>query len=144
MTDILDRPTIAEPLIELERAPGSGDSPSVAVRTLLAVLCGAAAAIHFAMAPAHAAEWRVEGVAFVASAWIQAVLAIALAVRPSRRWLTAAVVCNLAFIGAWAFSRTAGLPSGPNAGVVEAVTSVDLTCVVLEGLIVAVAIAALL
>ncbi len=139
MTDILERPQLSVPDMDLEPEAPTWVAPSPAARALLAVLCGAAAAIHFAMVPAHAAEWRAEGIAFIAAAWIQAALAVALVVRPTRRWLQAAVVVNLVFIGAWALSRTMGLPAGPNAGTAEAVTIVDLSCVVFEALTVLVA-----
>ena len=113
MTDVLEQPLDAAPLLDLEPEVRPPVEPPVGPRVLLAVLLGAAAAIHFAMVPAHAAEWRAEGVAFILSAWVQAVLAIAVLVRPTRRWLQAVVVANLAFIAVWAFSRTAGLPVRP-------------------------------
>jgi hypothetical protein len=39
---------------------------------------------------------------------------------------------NLAFVGAWAVSRTAGLPFGENAGHAGSLGFLDLTCVALE------------
>ena len=38
-------------------------------------------------------------------------------------------IFNLGFIGVWALSRTAGLPVGPNAGIAESASLVDLTVV---------------
>ena len=87
MTDLLEQPLDAAPLLDLESEFRPPVETPVGPRVLLAVLLGAAAAIHFAMVPAHAAEWRAEGVAFILSAWVQAVLAIAVVVRPTRRWL---------------------------------------------------------
>jgi len=144
MTDILERPQLATPLVELEPDIETLDTSSSPARVLVAVLCGAAAAIHFAMVPAHAAEWRAEGVAFVIAGLIQAALALAVLIRPSRRWLWAVVGVNLVFIAAWALTRTAGMPAGPNSGVVQAVTIVDLSCVAFEALAVLTAIALLL
>jgi hypothetical protein len=64
--------------------------------------------------------------------WLQPLIAALVLFAPSRALLRAAVVANLAFIGAWVMSRTAGLPFGENAGHAESVGFVDLTRVALE------------
>ena len=142
MTDLLERDGTGV-VVDPEPVDIDDTTTSPAARAMLAVLCGAAAAIHFAMAPAHAAAWRLEGIGFMIAGWIQVMLAVVLVVRPSRRWLGLAIVTNLAFIGVWGLSRSAGLPVGPSSGIKEAATSVDLTCVVIEALIVLVAVAVL-
>jgi hypothetical protein len=144
MTDLLERDGPAILVVDPEPVGGRVEPLSLAARTMLVVLCGAAAAIHFAMVPAHAAQWRVEGIGFMIAGWIQVLLAVMLVVRPTRRWLALTIVANVAFIGAWALSRTVGLPAGPNSGIKEAVTSVDLACVVAEALTVLAAAAVLI
>ncbi len=139
MTDVLERPFDSVPTLDLEPEPAPPADYGTAARVLLAVLLGAAAAIHFAMVPAHAAVWKAEGVAFMVSAWIQVVLAIVVLARPSRRILQLVVGVNLVFVGVWALSRTAGLPAGPNSGTAEAMTIVDLSCVAFEALAAALA-----
>jgi len=134
MTDLIDRTT---PLTE----PGSSPEVrtdrhrlelSLPLRALLACLLLAAAVIHIAMVPAHAGESTVEGLTFVAAGWAQLLLAIAVVVQPTRRVLAWTIGLSLAFVGAWAFSRTLGLPYGAHIGQAEPVSSVDLTAVGLE------------
>lgn len=112
---------------------------SIPLRVALAGLLTGAAVIHFALVPSHAGEALVEGLTFAAAGWVQLVLAVALLTRPSRRTLAIAIGVNLAFIGAWALSRTAGLPYGAHPGVSEPVSSVDLTAVAVEAVAVLVA-----
>jgi hypothetical protein len=111
---------------------------SAAGRVLLATLSGVAGAIHLVMVPSHSGESVVEGVGFLLAGWFQIGIAILLVTRPSRALLRFTMAGNLAFIGAWAVSRTWGLPLGEHAWHAETVSSVDLTCVGIEaGLVVA-------
>src|SRR5688572_18183739 len=103
-------PAAAEP------AP-AGVAPSTGV--LLAALSGAAGAIHLAMVPSHMDEWAAEGIAFVVAGWLQLVFAVAVLLRPARRLLPAGVALNAVFVAAWAITRTAGAPFGPNSGHAE-------------------------
>jgi hypothetical protein len=100
----------------------------------LAALVAGAGAIHFAMGPIHASDSLTDGILFALTGWFQISLAIALAVRPNRGVLIATIVSSIVFMGAWALSRTAGLPWGSHAGVAEDVGSIDLLAVVFEGL----------
>lgn len=100
----------------------------------LAALVAGAGAIHFAMGPIHASESLTDGLMFALVGWFQICLAIALAVRPNRGVLIATIASSLVFIGAWAVSRTVGLPFGGHEGLVEDVGSIDLLAVVFEGL----------
>ncbi len=144
MTDLFDAPSEAEAERPVEPA-GVGDVPeagraTTAAHLLLAATLLGAGAIHMVMVPSHLDESTVDGVGFIASAWVQLALAVAVLVRPRRRVLTAALIANLAFVAAWAWSRTSGLPVGANPGEAEAVTFVDGACVALE--LVAIAVAA--
>lgn len=115
----------------------SGVLPSFGVRAVLAALGAGAAAIHFAMIPAHAQEWMLLGVGFAVVGWLQMAGAAAVMTRPSRRVLWAIVVVNLGALAVWAWSRSFGLPWGPGAGTPDPLTNVDLTAAILEGLAVA-------
>jgi hypothetical protein len=82
--------------------------------------------IHIAMVPAHAGGGLLEPLGFAAVAWFQlTVAAVVLAGRAERRLYQLAALGNLAVLGLWAWSRTAGLPVGSHAGGAEAVTGVD-------------------
>lgn len=98
----------------------------------MATLSAAAAVIHFVMVPSHMDEFAAEGIAFAVAGWLQLLAAFWLWTQPTRPLLAFTVVTNAAFVGAWAWSRTAGLPVGPEAGVAEEVSVVDLTAVGLE------------
>jgi hypothetical protein len=103
---------------------------------VLAALSVGAALVHIAMVPAHAAEWLPEGLAFAAAAWLQLAFAAAVLGRPRRALLSAAALANAVFVAAWAVTRTAGMPFGPQAGSVESVAAVDLTCAAFEAALV--------
>lgn len=97
-------------------------------RVALAALSLGAAAVHFAMVPGHAGESRAEGIGFALAAWLGVAFAVAVVRRPTARVLAAGVVLHLALVGAWAVSRTAGLPGQA----AEEVGRVDLFAVGLE------------
>ena len=117
-------------------------SPSAFVRATLAAALLGAAVIHFAMVPQHMSEWAPEGIAFLASGWIQVALAIGVVLRPKRWMLLATVGASVVFIAAWAVTRIWGAPFGPNSGVAQPSSYVDIACVVLESAAVVVALAA--
>jgi hypothetical protein len=108
--------------------PGLAFSSFRRTEVLLAAgLSAGAAAIHMAAAPAHVEELGDLGLAFYWAALFQAGYAFVLAVRPlSSRTAWIGIGANLAFVGAWAFTRTVGLPmvgEGPEAiGVADATT----------------------
>jgi hypothetical protein len=141
MTDVLDdriagEPTRPPPVVTqaVERAATGPDASPASrpERWLLAALLAGAALIHAAMVPSHLGEAAVEGAGFVAAAWAQILLAVAVQLRPTRRVLVAVVVSSVALIAGWAVSRTAGLPFGAHAGHPESVSIVDGACVALE------------
>ena len=113
---------------------GSTDSFPLSTpgRGLLAVLSIGAATIHLVMVPAHAGEWLPEGIAFALAGWFALAFAVAVCVKPSRRWLEAGIAVNLVFVAAWAVTRYIGMPFGPGSGTKEVASLVDLTCVGLE------------
>jgi hypothetical protein len=84
------------------------------------------------MAPSHLGESAVEGTGFLVAAWLQLGLAVALVARPRRWVLWATIASSVALVGAWAVSRTAGLPFGEHSGHAEDVSLVDGATVALE------------
>ena len=97
-----------------------------------AVLSVGAAAIHAAAAGPHFEEWAPFGVLFAIAALAQAVWGALVLARPSARLVAAGVAGNVAIIAAWALSRTAGLPVGPDAGTPEPVAVLDAVASVFE------------
>jgi hypothetical protein len=96
-----------------------------------------AAAIHFAVMGEHFAEYAAFGVFFSAVAWLQALWAVGVIVLESRRLLVAGLVGNALVVLLWLFSRTIGLPIGPEAGAAEPAAFVDVLSTILEVAIVA-------
>jgi hypothetical protein len=133
VTDVLEPPPV----------DGTEPQPTPAGHALIASLLVGAGAIHVAMVPSHLDESTVEGVGFLVAGWTQLALAAALVLRPRRWVLGATAALNLALIGVWAWSRTAGLPFGGHGGQAESVSVVDGLCVVLEALAVVAALAVL-
>jgi hypothetical protein len=134
MTDVLDRldaPIHGEPPRTAPRA-SIGTTDDVRPRAALACLAIGAAAIHLAMVPAHMGEWALEGWAFIGAAWAQLLVAVLAFARPKRWVWWFAIATNVAFVAAWAVTRTSGIPFGPQRDLVEKVTVVDGACVAFE------------
>ena len=116
-----------------DHAPVSPQSRAGTDQWLLAALLLGAGAIHVAMAPSHLGESALEGAGFLAAAWVQLALGLAVLLRPpSRRLLLAVAGTSVALIAVWLVSRTAGLPFGAHAGHAESISVVDGVCVALE------------
>ena len=101
-------------------------------RLALAALAAGAGVVHLAMVPSHAHEWWALGIAFASVGWLQLALAVDLVARPGRRVVAAGVVLGALTVLAWAWTRTAGWPIGPDAGEREAMSLVDGVCSGLE------------
>ena len=81
------------------------------------------------MVPEHWQESPLYGGFFVAATVGQLGLAVLLA-RGSAPWLLAGnIAVQLGLVALWAVTRTAGIPLGPEAGMVEAVGLLDSLCV---------------
>jgi hypothetical protein len=101
-----------------------------------AILSFGAAAIHFAVSPEHFGEWAPYGVAFACLAWFQLLWAAAYLARPARRWASAAAAVNAGAVIVWVWSRTIGLPIGPDPGSTEPVGFADALSSGFEALLV--------
>jgi len=138
MTDVLDRLDVVEgPQPDPVPAPAQRTRPAdaglnPALLRIAASFSIAAGVIHLVMVPPHAGESLAEGLGFALAGWFQIITAWLLLNRKQRSLLLPIAIANVAFIGAWVWSRTAGLPVGAHKGIKEAVGFVDLTTVAFE------------
>jgi hypothetical protein len=95
-----------------------------------------AAGIHFAVIVPHFNEYRPYGVFFLAVAWFQAIWAVLVVTNEDRRLLLAGLAVNAVVVGIWVWSRTAGLPIGPEPGMPEEIGAADSISTALEAVIV--------
>src|SRR5258706_13126645 len=123
MTDVLDRlevldPLTSPPLPSKRRVRFDHGPPALRIAASLSVAAGV---IHLVMVPSHAGESLAEGAGFALAGWFQLLTAWLLLNRPTRALLGPIALANTAFIGAWVWSRTAGIPFGAPAGQSESV-----------------------
>jgi hypothetical protein len=129
----------------MRRAPeAAGSSLGRFLAWQAAAFSTGAASIHFSVISPHIEEWWLFGAFFLTVAWFQAATAVAIVASPNRRLVILAVAVNLLVIVIWLWSRTSGLPIGPEPGEPEAIGAPDVLSTVLEALLVAWAIAMLL
>ncbi len=107
-------------------------SPALLNSAMLLTL--GAAAIHFAVAPDHLAEYTIYGVFFIGLGLAQVALAAAVVLVPSQRLFTLAPAGTAAVIGLWLLSRTVGVPIAPIPWHPEAVGFPDVVATLLEGI----------
>jgi hypothetical protein len=88
--------------------------------------------IHVVVLPEHLREWWAAGVFFAVVSALEGGVAAAALFGPSRRVWQAALALSLATVAVWAWSRTAGLPFGPDPWTPEAVGRADVAASVLE------------
>ena len=112
--------------------------PIPAVYAALAVTSLATAGIHFAVMGEHFREYAAFGIFFSVVAWFQALWALGIVVAPTRPVIALGLAVNAAVVAIWIVSRTAGLPVGPEPGIAEPASFLDVLSTVLEIAIVAV------
>ena len=112
----------------------AGSSPAVYAAVGLSLV---AALVHLWVAPGHFEVWWGYGTFFLAAAFAQGLLAVALLRWPGRAMPLAGVLGNLAVVALYVVTRTSGVPFGPHAtraeetGVLDmATTAVELATVV--------------
>lgn len=97
-----------------------------AIAAPLATLSLAAAAIHFAVGPEHVVEYAPYGVLFLGLAWFQSLWALSYVVRSDARLGAVAIVVNFGAALVWLWSRTVGLPFGPEPRGPETIGALDV------------------
>lgn len=102
------------------------------VRVVAAACSLGAAVIHLAVIGDHLEQYAWFGLAFAVLATFQVAWSIAYVMGPSPALAAAAILVNVGTPLVWLWSRTIGLPVGPNVGVPEAVGTADLISTVLE------------
>ncbi|MEA2323762.1 MAG: hypothetical protein QOD81_3612 [Solirubrobacteraceae bacterium] len=110
-----------------------GAAPLPAIAVAAAGLFGAEA-VHTAVLASHWREWWAEGAFFGTLSIVEGALGAALLLAPGRRLARAGVLISIATIAVWAWSRSTGLPIGPEAGYPEPVGRADLVATLLEAL----------
>lgn len=122
---------------EMERSDAS-------LRDAVGILSIAAGVLHASVVQEHAEEAALFGAFFVVAALAQGVWGSLLLNGPAPQWvLTAGALGNLAIVGVWIVSRTAGLPLGREPGVAEVAGFLDLLTTSFEVLAIAGALALL-
>jgi hypothetical protein len=112
--------------------------PWPADRTVAAALSLGAAWVHFAYLGPHLRQWWAYGAFFLAAGAGQALFA-PLILRHPRRWLVlVGIAGNVAIVGLYVLTRTAGPPLGPHARVPEPAGAVDLATTAAEVVLVGV------
>jgi hypothetical protein len=120
--------------------PGARGSRVHDLRLILAAGLLGTAAIHAAVVPEHLAEWGAAGAFFIVLAAAELVVAVLLAwpggiqllAQPQRMVLLAGAVVSIGPLALWLYSRTLGMPFGPEPGVPEAVGLADVASSLLE------------
>jgi hypothetical protein len=114
-------------------------SPAIgrSIALILAGLSAGAAVIHLVAAPGHYVELGDLGAGFLVAAALQGAWIRWCLAGPSRRTALAGIALNVAILGAWAWTRSVGLPVGPFAGGPEPIGLPDGASVVFELLLVA-------
>lgn len=90
------------------------------------------AAIHLAVIPDHLNHWVVASAFFLALAMAEVAAGVLLLRRPGLNVLFAIAAVSAVPLVLWVWSRTAGLPFGPNPGVSEPVSLADSAASLLE------------
>jgi len=123
---------VTRPQADTGTPPAAGRQIDL-VRLLLVIGLIASAHIHAAVIPEHLGEWPAAGGFFALLTVAEiAVAAALLAARPHRFALIAAVVVSAGPLLVWLYSRTLGMPFGPDAGIPEVVGIPDVVCCALE------------
>jgi hypothetical protein len=117
----------------LSAAAGRGALRSqwLAARAAAALSLGAAW-IHLAYIESHWRDWWAYGAFFLACGLAQGLFVPAILRWPRRPLVLVGIAGNLAIVGMYVVSRTAGIPLGPHARVAERAGAIDLACTAAE------------
>jgi hypothetical protein len=109
-------------------APAATPVP-LRVAAVASVLAGL---IHYAVVPEHRGEWWLYAAFFTMLGAFEIVWAAAVWTSRQRWLLLLGVVVNIAVLAVWTYTRTAGLPFGPDAGEAEPIGTLDIACCLFE------------
>jgi hypothetical protein len=130
--------TAPDPPARTPRAvAGSRASPRAAAPAAAAALSLLAAWVHLAYAPSHLRQWWAYGAFFVAAGAGQALFAPLVLRRPVPWLALVGIAGNVAIVGMYVVTRTAGPPLGPHAHVPEPAGAIDLATTGVEVVLVA-------
>jgi hypothetical protein len=101
-------------------------------RLFVAVALFSSAAIHGAVIPGHLGHWVPAGAFFLVLALAELILGFLMLGRHHRDALPAVAAASIVPLALWLWSRTAGLPFGPDAGIPEPVGLADSAACILE------------
>lgn len=113
-------------------AGGGARSRARNLRVVLAAVLIGSATIHAAVVPGQLAAWTAAGVLFIVLSVAELVVAALIQVSQRRVMLIIAAAVSAVPLVLWIYSRTAGLPFGPAAGLPVAVGIPDIICCLLE------------
>lgn len=91
-----------------------------------------AAVVHVSVVPEHLSEWPAAGVFFIALALVEVMAAGPVLDRPVRTAAAIAATLSVAPLAVWLWSRTVGLPFGPDPGATESIGLADTAACLLE------------
>ena len=113
--------------------PGVAASRADDVRLLVVAALLAGAAIHVAVIGEHFAEWTAAGLFFILLTTSEVAVAGLLLTKVRRRAvLLGAAIVSLGPLVLWLYSRTAGMPLGPEPGTPEAIGLADVVACAAE------------
>jgi hypothetical protein len=115
---VASRPAVA--------APAAARTPRTAAPAVAAALSLGAAWVHLAYTASHFRLWWAYGAFFLAVGIGQALYAPLVLRRPRPAVALLGIAGNVAIVGMYVLSRTAGPPLGPHAGIPEAAGAVDM------------------
>src|SRR3954466_14267617 len=101
-------------------------------RLVAALLSLAVAWVHLAYTASHLREWWAYGAFFLATGAGQALFAPLVLRRPAAWLIATGIAGNLAIVGMYVVSRTAGPPLGPHAHIPERAGAVDVATTAAE------------
>jgi hypothetical protein len=112
-----------------QAAAGSGSLTDV-LRNGVALLSAGSGAIHFAVTQSHFEEYWLFGIFFAVLAWLQILWALVVVARPTPLVALTGAVINAVAIALWVWTRTIGLPVGPEPGSPEAAEFIDVVATI--------------
>ena len=129
-------PEAARPTWYADSLAPRADSLIRGLVPLLAALSAASGGVHLAVVQEHFSEYRLFSIFFAVLAVAQLAWACVAPLKSRGSLYALAAIGNLLVILLWIWSRTAGLPIGPEPNHPEPVGFADATCSAMEGLLV--------